>query len=133
VVTSQDVSPTAAELERLLTEANVWMATVRPDGRPHLVPIWFVWVDSKFWIATGRTAVKVNNLRASALMSVALEDGNRPIVAEGPVTLHDTLDAVPTEVAIAFRSKYSWSLSDEAGGLCLIEMTPRKWMRPGGA
>ena len=30
--------------ERLRTEANVWLATMRPDGRPHVSPIWFVWV-----------------------------------------------------------------------------------------
>lgn len=24
---------------RLEKEANVWLATVRPDGRPHLIPI----------------------------------------------------------------------------------------------
>jgi F420H(2)-dependent biliverdin reductase len=82
-----DIVLSDIEHERLRTEANVWMATVRPDGRPHIVPIWFVWVAEQFWIATGPTAVKVKNLRASPLMSVALEDGNRPIVAEGTVAV----------------------------------------------
>ncbi|MCP4418942.1 MAG: hypothetical protein GY805_20185 [Chloroflexi bacterium] len=32
-----------AELEaRLLTERNIWLATVRPSCRPHLIPIWFI-------------------------------------------------------------------------------------------
>ena len=22
-----------------------WLATVRPDGRPHVMPVWTVWVD----------------------------------------------------------------------------------------
>jgi F420H(2)-dependent biliverdin reductase len=125
------LSPT--EQERLSTEANVWMATVRPDGRPHLVPIWFVWVKGQFWIATSPTAVKVNNVRASALMAVALEDGNQPLVAEGTVAIHDTLALVPSEVGSAFSKKYDWTLSEEAGGVCVIAMTPTKWMRPGGA
>jgi F420H(2)-dependent biliverdin reductase len=128
-----DIVLSDIEHERLRTEANVWMATVRPDGRPHIVPIWFVWVAEQFWIATGPTAVKVKNLRASPLMSVALEDGNRPIVAEGTVAVHDTLVAVPISVIQAFSRKYEWTLSDEAGGVCVIEMTPTKWMRPGGA
>jgi F420H(2)-dependent biliverdin reductase len=124
---------TESDHDRLRTEANVWMATVRPDGRPHMVPIWFVWVADKFWIATGIKAVKVNNLRSSPLITVALEDGNRPIVAEGSAVLHDTLAAVPISVMGAFSQKYQWTLSDEPGGVCVIEMTPTKWMRPGGS
>ena len=33
-----------ARLDRFLTsEPVVWLSTVRPDGAPHLVPIWFTW------------------------------------------------------------------------------------------
>jgi len=28
--------------QRLQSDANLWLATVRPDGRPHLAPVWFV-------------------------------------------------------------------------------------------
>jgi predicted pyridoxine 5'-phosphate oxidase superfamily flavin-nucleotide-binding protein len=31
--------------ERLTAEPVIWLGTVRPDGRPHHVPIWFVWHD----------------------------------------------------------------------------------------
>jgi hypothetical protein len=33
--------------ERLSGERNVWIATVRPDGRPRLVPVWFSWVENR--------------------------------------------------------------------------------------
>ena len=29
--------------QRLRTDQIAWLGTVRPDGRPHLVPIWFLW------------------------------------------------------------------------------------------
>ena len=35
------------DLQRLETEAIIWLATVRSDGRPHLTPIWFVWQEVK--------------------------------------------------------------------------------------
>jgi hypothetical protein len=28
---------------RLRHEPIIWLSSVRPDGRPHLVPIWFLW------------------------------------------------------------------------------------------
>ena len=31
--------------ERLENEPLVWMATTRPDGRPHAKPVWGVYVD----------------------------------------------------------------------------------------
>ncbi len=40
-------------MARVHTDKNIWLATVRPDGRPHLTPIWFVFHDAKFWVCTG--------------------------------------------------------------------------------
>ena len=31
--------------ERLRDSRNYWLATVRPDGRPHVMPVWAVWDD----------------------------------------------------------------------------------------
>ena len=72
---------------RLLTERNIWLATTRPSGRPHLIPIWFVWVDERFYICTGGNSVKARNLNATLQATVALEDGNRPLIAECRVEL----------------------------------------------
>jgi F420H(2)-dependent biliverdin reductase len=68
--------------ERFITEPNVWLGTTRADGRPHLVPIWFVWVHRRVWIATDARSVKVRNIAANPFATFALEDGNRPVVIE---------------------------------------------------
>lgn len=70
-------------VHRLQTESNIWLATVRPNRTPHLVPIWFVWVADKINICTGADSVKVRNLLANPNVSLALEDGSQPIVLEG--------------------------------------------------
>ena len=31
---------------------NYWVATTRPDGGPHVVPVWGVWHDEAFYFAT---------------------------------------------------------------------------------
>ncbi|MEA2650962.1 MAG: hypothetical protein QOI85_683 [Chloroflexota bacterium] len=49
--------------ERLRTEPTVWLSTTRPDGRPHVVPVWFNWDGSVFDLFSKPNAQKVRNLR----------------------------------------------------------------------
>ena len=32
-------------VERLVAARNYWVSTTRPDGRPHAMPVWGVWLD----------------------------------------------------------------------------------------
>ncbi len=112
---------------RLLTDRNVWLATVRDNGKPHLVPIWFVWVREKFFICTEGKSVKVKNLRRSPRASVALEDGNKPIIAE--CTVHFTEQPYPLDVVAEFKQKYQWDILTDASYNVLLEITPEKWLK----
>jgi PPOX class probable F420-dependent enzyme len=49
--------------ERLRTEPTVWLSSTRPDGRPHVVPVWFNWDGSVFDLFSKPHAQKVRNLR----------------------------------------------------------------------
>ena len=117
--------------ERLATERNVWVATTRPDGRPHLTPIWFVFVDARVWLCTGAPAVKARNLRANSSVSFALENGSEPVTGEGVAVVHAGLDTVPGSVLEAFRSKYDWDLTTDATYQTVIEISITKWLHPG--
>jgi PPOX class probable F420-dependent enzyme len=116
--------------QRLQDEANVWLATVRPDGRPHLIPIWFTWIEGQVWICTTSASVKVRNLQLNHHASVALEDGNRPVLAEGTAAL--VAKPFPRNVHEAFLRKYEWDIDDDPGYDTLIRVTPVKWVHPGG-
>jgi PPOX class probable F420-dependent enzyme len=62
-----------ARVSRLLeTEPVVWLSTVRPDGLPHLVPIWFSWDGETVLIASKPHARKVANLRVNPRVMLAL-------------------------------------------------------------
>lgn len=74
-------------VERLEREPLAWFSTLRPDGSPHLTPVWFVFHDSTLWICSARKNQKVRNVRRDPRVSVALEGGTAPIVAEGRVTI----------------------------------------------
>src|SRR5262245_3753287 len=63
----------AARIDRLLrSEPVVWMSTVRPDGSPHLIPIWFSWDGEAILIASKPAAQKVRNLRENPVVMLAL-------------------------------------------------------------
>jgi F420H(2)-dependent biliverdin reductase len=114
--------------ERLSTNANLWFACVRADGRPHLTPIWFVWVEERVWLCTTRDAVKARIVAARPNVSIALEDGNAPVTGEGLARVVEIPDA-PATVALAFQTKFSWDLTSE-GDYVLIEITVTRWVSP---
>ena len=111
---------------RLLSERNLWLATTRPNGKPHLVPIWFVWLDGHAFVCTPADSVKVRNLRANPRASLALEDGDRPAIAECTTRLVEK--PFPAAVQQAFLEKFGWNISNEAGAYLLIELIPKKWL-----
>ena len=97
-----------ARLDRFLSsEPVVWLSTVRPDGAPHLVPIWFTWDGSSLLVFSKPGAQKVRNLRANPVAMLALgepEDDFDVALAEARVEL---FDAPATELPDAHLTKYA--------------------------
>jgi F420H(2)-dependent biliverdin reductase len=116
-------------IERLNSDQNVWLAAVRPDGRPHLTPIWFVWVDDRMWVCTQANAVKAKLIAANPKVSVALEDGNAPVCGEGTATVHPVADT-PASVRAAFKAKFQWDLAGDNDYGVIIEIAIDKWLFP---
>ncbi len=75
---------------RLRTEPIVWLSTVRPDGRPHLVPVWFLWDGQRFLFFSQPGTQKVCNLMQSNQVVLALnadDEGEDIVVVDGEATL----------------------------------------------
>ncbi|MFJ2606476.1 pyridoxamine 5'-phosphate oxidase family protein [Streptomyces sp. NPDC087425] len=126
--------PVAAVRERLAQEKNVWLCTVRPDGSPHVTPVWFVFLHDTWWIGTDEGSVKVRNLATSPRVSLALEDGGFPVVAEGEAALHR--GPFPTDIVDAFAAKYDWDVAAPRtphGGRVLLEVPVGRWLLAGTA
>ena len=120
----KDLTPT--EQARQDEARNLWVATVRSDGRPHLVPVWFVREGGKLYVCTSPESVKGRNLDTNANIAAALEDGSHPLICEG------TALAIglpwPEEITRLFSNKYDWDITDESTYTLLVEITPRKWL-----
>lgn len=68
---------------RLVGAKHYWMATVRPDGRPHLIPRWGVWVDDAFYYDGSPSTRHARNVEANPACSLSLEDGRQAVILEG--------------------------------------------------
>lgn len=65
----------ALRIRRFLEqEPVVWLSTVRPNGGPHLVPIWFWWDGEALLVFSKPNAQKVRNLRERPSVMLALGD-----------------------------------------------------------
>jgi F420H(2)-dependent biliverdin reductase len=118
---------TAGVKERLSKERNIWIATVRRNGRPHIVPVWFACVDDRIYVCIEPQSVKGRNLAGNQNVALALEDGSHPIICEGEGRFLER--PWPEPVVDAFREKYQWSISSEQQYTALVEVTPRKWLK----
>lgn len=98
---------------RLSAEPLIWLGTVRPDGRPHNVPVWFAWHDPAVLIFSMPATAKVRDLRRSPQVSLALDsaDGGQDIVlAEGRAEFAAEADPQVAGLAGKFQEKYVQAL-----------------------
>jgi nitroimidazol reductase NimA-like FMN-containing flavoprotein (pyridoxamine 5'-phosphate oxidase superfamily) len=97
--------------ERLAKSRNYWICTVRPDGRPHSIPVWGFWIDGTLYFGTARSTRKARNLAHNPALSAHLESGDDVIILEGSAVEVDLSDK-PTfkKLDAASRSKYKMPL-----------------------
>jgi hypothetical protein len=122
-------------LARLENERNAWLCTLRADGSPHVTPIWFIHLGGTWWIGSSVRNRKVVHMTADPRVSLALEDGDAPLVAEGHAVVHH--DGFPSDIVAAFATKYDgWDVTEvwpTGGPRVLIEVTTARWLLAGVA
>lgn len=65
------------------------LATTRADGRPHVVPVWFVLDGDDLLVTTGKDSVKGRALRRDGRVALCVDDDNPPyafVLIEGRAT-----------------------------------------------
>src|SRR5690242_14466887 len=70
-------------VEQLKEARNYWFCTTRPDGRPHSMPAWAVWVDDALYFDGSPETRRGRNLARNPAISVHLESGDHVVVLEG--------------------------------------------------
>jgi Pyridoxamine 5'-phosphate oxidase len=98
-----------SDADRLLTESRVyWIASVRPDGRPHVVPSDGIWLDDALYFGGSPETVHMRNVHADGRAVAHVGDGlEAAVIVEGAVA-HETPERPTAErLAGANNAKYA--------------------------
>ncbi len=115
--------------ERLEASLHYWLSTVRPDGTPHAVPRWGVWLEGRFWYDGAPTTRHALNLRTNPAVTLTLESGTEVVIVEGTSepTRADA-DGLGARISTAFAKYHDQGYSpgpdawagEQGGGLRVI-------------
>ena len=124
-------------LERLDQDIIVWIVSVRPDGRPHTVPVWFLWEDSGTLLMFSKPDQKIRNLRANPAVVIALDDskgGDDPILFEATAELLESgsMPGLTPAYAAKYQSyldRFKWTAESMAAEYSRpIRIMPTRWL-----
>ncbi|MDQ2807531.1 MAG: pyridoxamine 5'-phosphate oxidase family protein [Chloroflexota bacterium] len=77
------VTPWAETRARLSVGGTHWLATVRPDGRPHVVPVGVALLENLLYFTTGQGTRKQQNLAHNAHCVITTTTPGYDLVVEG--------------------------------------------------
>jgi Pyridoxamine 5'-phosphate oxidase len=102
-----------ASVERRLVEApHYWLATVRRDGRPHVVPVDGIWLDGGCHFGGDSETVHIRNLRRDGRAALHLsEERESAVIVEGVAAWITPSRSDAKRLAAAATAKYGYSQS----------------------
>ncbi|GHO50236.1 pyridoxamine 5'-phosphate oxidase family protein [Ktedonospora formicarum] len=101
--------------ERLKSELIAWFTTVRADGRPHSIPVWFLWEGESILIFSKPNNQKIRNLRQNSNVVLALDNtqgGDDVIILEGKAQLLPGEGEQPDTTLATYVEKYGPHIKD---------------------
>jgi nitroimidazol reductase NimA-like FMN-containing flavoprotein (pyridoxamine 5'-phosphate oxidase superfamily) len=106
--------PWAWAQQRLSKTPYYWVSTVRPDGRPHAMVVWGIWLKDVLYFSTGRKSRKAKNLAANPRCAISVLVGDDAVIVEG------TASEIRAESRIkplskVYKEKYGMALDANLG------------------
>jgi hypothetical protein len=95
--------------QRLVDSLHYWLATVRGDGSPHVVPVDGLWFDRGCYFGGDRATVHIRNLRRDGRATLHLEDGESAVIVEGTAEWTMPSKAEARRLVAASKAKYGYS------------------------
>jgi PPOX class probable F420-dependent enzyme len=115
--------PWAWATDRLTRSHDYWLATVWPEGRPHVTPVWGVWQDGSFWFSCGRGSRKARNLERNPAVVATTDDPVSPVVVEGEAAVVEDRRALAAYAGWAdakYGTDYGVEFYGDAANPCFL-------------
>ena len=94
---------------RLKKSHNYWITTVKPDGSPHTMVVWGLWLDGAFLFSTGRQSRKARSLAENPKCVVCTEHAHEAVIVEGTAKLAGV--PVRREFLKKYQPKYNFDMA----------------------
>lgn len=105
----------AAVLDRLRHDVIGWFTTVRADGSPHAVPVWFYWHEGRALVMSEPETAKVRHVKRGSPVLLHLHtraDGDGVVVLEGHAEVSERSSAAwLPEIGEGYRAKYAEAIA----------------------
>lgn len=94
--------------KRLRESKNYWLCSVRPNGRPHVIPRWGIFMDGKFYYDGSSETRHAQNIVKNSNVSLHLESGSDVVIMEGEAMPAGKPDlSFALRLSDAYREKYA--------------------------
>lgn len=107
--TTKGVLPWSWAEQRLKKSHNYWITTVKPDGSPHTMVVWGLWIDGRLLFSTGSKSRKARNLAQNKNCVICNEHAHEAVIIEGVADIADL--PARTKLIPAYQRKYKFDLS----------------------
>jgi uncharacterized pyridoxamine 5'-phosphate oxidase family protein len=114
--------------DRLGKSRQYWIATTRPDGRPHVMVVWALWMDGLLYFSTGSKSRKARNLKANPNCTMCTEKADEAVILEGVVDTERNVETI-REFLRLYEKKYKWDMSSMADDLLKLK-EPVFYLKP---
>ena len=126
---------TPKQIQAYLSKPHIAdLATVRPDGSPHVAPVWFLYEDGFIKILAETSSVKVRNLKGESRVSVSIATDQRPyeyVIVNGVAEISEgDISDILRRISVHYQGleegeRYAEKTLRELE-LCLITIRPSK-------
>ncbi|NHH98599.1 hypothetical protein DYY66_0296 [Candidatus Nitrosotalea sp. FS] len=112
------------------------LATIGSSGDPHIVPVWYMYTNGKFYVGTNTNTRKAKNIKKNSKISFCVDTGIRSPDIIGVMGMGRAKLILKTEMVKSISKKillrYFTSLKNKSAQElldqtdCIIEITPKK-------
>jgi uncharacterized pyridoxamine 5'-phosphate oxidase family protein len=114
--------------DRLKKSRQYWIATTRPDGRPHVMVIWALWMNGLLYFSTGAKSRKAQNIANNPHSVICTDQADQAVILEGIIETERNVERIRKFVPL-YEKKYKWKLG-EMGDKMIALKDPVFYLRP---
>lgn len=122
--------------EFLKSQKILRLATIDSSGNPHIVPVWYMYINEKFYVGTNTKTKKAKNIKKNSKVSFCIDAGIKSpgifgVMGVGRARLILKIDKVEV-LAKRILLRYFKNLENHSAQQllnqtdCIIEIIPKK-------